>query len=180
MAKAGFWSDPNTEPKRAYRWIMLIGGIHQWIIKKTVKPSFEVSETEHKYINHTFYYPGRVTWQPITVTLVDPVTPDASKTMEGIIRAAGYNFPKDPNDVTTISKAKAVSSLGRVEIQQFGPEGDEPIEKWVLKNAWVKNVKFGQLDYDADDMVEIELEIRFDFAEMALPGEDSAIAPGDA
>lgn len=179
MPRQGFWTDKNTEPKRAYRWVMNIGGIHQWIIKKTAKPSFEVSETEHKYINHTFYYPGKVTWDPISVTLVDPVTPDASKTMENIIRAAGYNFPKDPNDVTTISKSKAVTALGRVAIHQIGPDGPEPIETWLLKNAWVKSVKFGSLDYDAEDMVEIELEIRFDFAEIVVPESQGAgIAPG--
>ena len=56
----GFWTDKNTEPKRVYRWIMNIGGIPQWIVKTSGKPKFEVSETEHKYINHTFYYPGKV------------------------------------------------------------------------------------------------------------------------
>lgn len=179
MPKQGFWTDVNTEPKRKYRWIMLIGGIPQWIIKTTNKPSFNVTETPHQYINHTFYYPGRVEWQEITVTLVDPVTPDASKTLENIIRASGYNFPTDPNDVTTISKASAVGALGNVAIIQVGPEGGEEIERWELVNPWVKGVNFGDLDYSADEMVDIELTLRYDFARIVLP-ENGGIDPANA
>ena len=57
----GFWAAPSTEPKRKYRWICNFGGtigaVEQYLLKKVNKPSFEISETEHKYINHTFWYP---------------------------------------------------------------------------------------------------------------------------
>jgi hypothetical protein len=171
-----FWTDVNTEPKRAYRWVLLIGGIPQWICKKVNKPSFTVSETAHKYINHSFYYPGRVEWETTSITLVDPVSPDASKTMEEIIRAAGYHFPEDPNDVSTISKKNAVLSLGNVVIKQVGPDGPETIEEWELINAWVKSVKFGELDYESDDMVNIDLELRYDFAKLTKSGTPVPIA----
>jgi len=166
----GFWTDYNTEPKRAYRWVLYIGGIPQWICKKVTKPSYSISETPHKYINHTFWYPGKVEWNTISLTLVDPVDPDASKTIQDIVAASGYHFPKDPNDVTTISKAKAVESLGRVSIQQIGSEEGEIIEEWELTNAWIKDVKLGELSYDEDGMVEIELELRYDFAELVKSG----------
>ena len=38
------------------------------------------------------------------------------------------------------------------------------IERWTLYNPWVKDVKFGSLDYGSDDLVEIELTLRYDFA----------------
>lgn len=168
MAKQGFWSDINTEPKRKFRWVMYIGGIPQWVIKTTDKPSYEVTEVEHQYINHTFWYPGRVRWNEINLTLIDPVTPDASKTLENILYDSGYHFPEDPNDVSTISKANAVGALGNVAIVQLGPEGEE-IERWELTNPWIRNTKFGNLDYSADEMVEIELTLRFDYAKMVTP-----------
>ena len=94
-----FWAAPTTEPKRKYRWILNFGGtigaIEQYLLKKVDKPSFDISETEHKYINHTFWYPGRVTWNEIEMTLVDPVTPDASMGLLALLRGSGYVYPRD-------------------------------------------------------------------------------------
>lgn len=160
----GFWTDINTEPKRAYRFVMLIGGIPQWIVKKVSKPSFEVSETPVSYLNHTFYYPGRITWSTISLTLQDPVAPDASKTIQNIMAAGGYHLPKNSTDLQSLSKKNAVLSLGNVVIAQIGPDGGEFIEEWELINCWVKDVKYGELDYSSDDMVNIELTLRYDFA----------------
>ena len=78
---AGFWADAVTEPKRAYRWVMNFRGIDQWVMKKVTKPNFTVSEAEHSFLNYKFFYPGRVEWNDITCTLVDPISPDASATL---------------------------------------------------------------------------------------------------
>jgi hypothetical protein len=175
----GFWSDVNTEPKRAYRWILYLGGIPQWMIKKVAKPSFTVSETEHVYLNHKFYYPGRVEWNTIAVTLADPVAPDAAATMVQIIQNSGYTLPKDQNEAekTTMSKKNAVAALGAVRIQQIGPDGKE-IEEWQLHNAWIKDVKFGELDYESDDMVDVEIELRYDYATLNVSGQAAPATGG--
>jgi hypothetical protein len=175
MAKSGFWTDISTEPKRQYRWLMYIGSIPTWVIKKTNKPSYTLEQTEHQYINHTFKYPARLKWEDITVSIVDPVTPDASKTLENIMNASGYHFPTNPNDTSTISKSGAVRALGNVAIVQIGAEGEE-IERWELTNAWVKSTKFGDLDYSSDEMVEIEMVLVYDFAKITKSGPGIASA----
>lgn len=171
----GFWADPVTEPKRNFRFLLLIGGIPQWIIKKTGKPNATIAEAKHKYINHTFWYPGGVEWEPITVELVDPVAPDASATLQNILRSSGYMFPTDPNQTTTISKQKAVAALGQVTIQQIGAEEGEVVEEWTLVNAWIKSVKYGELSYDSEDLTTLTMELRYDFATMTQSG--PAVAP---
>ena len=164
----GFWAAPSTEPKRKYRWILNFGGtigaVEQYLVKKVSKPSFEVSETEHKYINHTFWYPGRVTWNTVELTLVDPVSPDASEKMFEVLKKSGYIFPLDPNTTQTISKHKAVTALGEFSIKQLGAEQNQFVEEWVLKNAWISKVNFGDLDYESDDLVELEITVRYDYA----------------
>lgn len=171
-----FWSDSKVEPKRAYRWLLLLGGIPQWMCKKVSKPSFAVSETEHTYLNHKFYYPGRVEWNTVTVTLADPVAPDAAASMVKIIEKSGYRLPVDKNKAEehTISKAGAVGALGSVRIQQLGADG-KAIEEWELVNAWVKDVKLGELDYESDDMVDVELELRYDYAKLNKSGSPIAL-----
>ena len=176
-----FWSDTTTNvpaPKRNFRWLLYMGGIPSWLCKKVTKPSYSVTETTHEYLNHKFYYPGRLEWQTIDITLVDPVSPDAVSTINEIIKFSGYTPPESELDTLTINKSDAVAALGRVKIQQLGtrrPQGigpgefvgtNQPVEEWILYNAWVKDVKYGELDYTSDDLTEITLTLRYDFAKL--------------
>jgi hypothetical protein len=177
-----FWSDTSLgvpEPKRSYRFLVYVGGFEPWIAKKVTKPSFSISESEHTYINHKFYYPGRVEWNTVDVTFVDPGAPDTTQSVYNILTQAGYVPPQNPEDVRTISKASAVNSLGMIRIQTIGDQfggtadtgagaplstGSEVLEEWILYNAWLKEVKFGDLDYTADDLVEVTMTMRYDYA----------------
>ena len=169
---ATFWSDVAAagakDPKRAYRWVMRVSSIPVFVLKKISKPSFTVTETPHKYLNHTYYYPGRVEWNTVSMTLADPVDPDMAGTMAAVIKAAGYSPAQNENDLATMSKKKAVEALGnQLEIAQIDADGHD-VEVWKLWNPWVKDVKFGDLDYEGDDMTDVEVEIRYDWAELHL------------
>ncbi len=166
-----FFSDINTEPKRNFRWLLYLGGRPTWFVKSTGKPKWSIDESKHAYLNHSFYYPGRVEWEPIDIVLIDPASPDASKTIQDILINSGYVFPLNPNNTSTISKARAVGALGQVMIQQIGAEGDNVIEEWNLVNAWVQKAEFGELAYENSDLTEIKLTIRYDYATMTGAGE---------
>jgi hypothetical protein len=162
-----FWSDGKAkEPKRGFRWILIMDGIETYTVKKVSKPSFSITESTHQYINHTYYYPGRVEWQTISLTLVDPVNPDAAQSLVEIIRDSGYAPAATEEDYKTMSKSKSTGVLGEPIIRQIDSDG-AMIEEWTLKNAWIKDVKFGDLDYSSDDLTEIEVEIRYDSASIA-------------
>lgn len=173
-----FWANATSDPKRNFKFLLLINSIPSWIIKKTSKPSFTVKEAVHKYIATTFYYPGSVEWEKMTCTLVDPIYPDASKTLQGILVASGYKFPTNPNMVTSISKAAAVAALGQVTIKQIDADGND-VEEWVLRNAWISSVKYGELEYGNDDLTEITLELRYDFAQINFGIGGQAIPPAN-
>tara|TARA_Y100000114_G_scaffold144069_1_gene152244 strand:- start:1408 stop:1983 length:576 start_codon:yes stop_codon:yes gene_type:complete len=160
-----FWSTgTGNDPKRGFRFQLLNGNIPAYTVKKVSKPSFTVNESTHKYLNHTYYYPGSVEWQTVSFTLVDPVNPDAAATLANIIREGGYAPLHSPQDkLSSTSKASALSALGEIKIQQLDANGDA-VETWTLKNAWVKDVKFGDLDYESDDLTEVEVEVRYDYA----------------
>ena len=116
---ANFWTNPKSqEPKRAYRFIVDIatglegetvyGSNATWYASKADKPKFSVTETAHKYINHTFHYPGRVEWETVTITLVDPVDPDAAAATAKLLQASGYKIPGNEaaaEAITTINKS---------------------------------------------------------------------------
>ena len=161
----GFWNDPKPpEAKRQYRWQLLMGGFAPWVAKKVTKPSFTMTETKHSYLNHTYYYPGRVEWQTIDVTIVDPALPDIAQTIMQIMEGSGYIIPQAATHVpTTIGKDVAQRALGRVQINQLDSMG-AVIEAWTLHSPFLKDVKFAELAYDSDDISEITMTIRYDWA----------------
>ena len=167
-----FWNDPGLQPKRAYRFLLSIPGeenaLDDFMIKKVNKPSFEISESPHKFLNHTFKYPGKVEWRPVSFTIVDALNPNASARLYQMLAEAGYRAPIGPiqtGDQTaqTVSKLNSVTALGKVLIKQIDADGNN-IEEWELKNPWIKSVKFGDLDYDTEDLLNIEVELSYDWA----------------
>ena len=90
----------------------------------------------------------------------------------------------------TMSKAKAAISIGTITIEQLNSEA-KALETWTLKNPFIKTFKWGDLDYSSDDLIEMEMEIRYDWAECVFRnggdnnqpvggkvGDGTLIAPG--
>ena len=162
-----FWTDhTGQDPKRAYRFIVTIGNMPDgatWYAKKATKPTFKITESKHNYLNHTFYYPGRVEWNELDITLVDPVSPDAVANTLAMIQNAGYKPPSNFTQTTTISKADAINALGGVNIDVIQSDGST-VESWSLQGAWITDVGFTELSYESDDLVEVTLKFRYDWA----------------
>ena len=163
--KSQFWNSQLIEPKRSFRWVLTLNNIDTYLIKTSGKPNFTVGEINHSFITHTFYYPGKVTWNTIDITLVDPVFPDASAIILKSLQAAGYALPANAEAARlSISKAGSVNALGQPRITQLDSNG-RPIERWTLWNAWIQSANFGELSYDTEEMVGLTMTLRYDWAE---------------
>lgn len=173
------------DPKRKFRFTVEFQGINAaqggallWYAKSAAKPSFAIASSEHKYLNHTFYYPGSVTWNTISVAMVDPVDPDMTATLSDIIVSSGYSPPNNANSLGSMSKAKAAGALGRVIITQIDADGN-PLERWTLWNSFIKDVKFGDLAYGDDELTETTVELQYDWARVeTFAGGSSAVVGG--
>mgnify|MGYP003134110993 CR=1 FL=1 len=176
-----FWTDAqNKDPKRAYRFLVNIGNMPngaQWYAKAVKKPAITITEVDHSFLNHKFYYPGRAEWDTVEVTLVDPVSPDAAANTAAILQASGYNPPIDVTSTTTISKQDSVNALGGVIIEQIDSEGNA-METWTLWNPFITGVTYGDLSYEEDSLTEVTLTIRYDWA--VLETANAAQAGGTA
>ena len=183
-----FWSTNFGEdttlkdPKRKFRFTVELQGINAssggamaWYAKTVSKPAFQIAAAEHKYLNHTFYYPGSVTWQDVSLTLVDPVDPDMAATLSDIIVQSGYAPPTDSTSLTTMSKAKSAGSLGTVIITQIDSDG-KPLETWTLWNSFITELKYGDLEYGGDDLTEMSVTLKYDWARVETAGQSSAVA----
>ena len=180
---SSFWAESanasSKDPKRNFRFKVTFLGLsteYVWFAKKVGKPNFTVTESVHEFFNHKFYYPGRVEWQPVTLTLVDPVDKDVNTAAQlaALAEAAGYVIPKDKGaPLKSMTKGKAASSVGTVQIVQLDGDGG-PLETWTLHNPFIKTFKWGDLDYTSDDITELELELRYDWAELESAGSSKA------
>ena len=163
-----FWSTADVEPKRGFRFLVQIGDDIVWWAKNVNTPSFDVGEVEHSFLGNKYYFPGKVSWTEVALTLVDPVSPDAvHKTNEYIINS-GYMVPLNVDETAqleTISKIKAntIAFKSVFNIQVLNADG-LIIENWTLNNPFIKSVKFGDLSYEDDALRTVELGIRYDWA----------------
>ena len=172
-----FWSTADVEPKRGFRFIVQIGTQVVWWAKQVSTPSFDVGEVEHSFLGNKYYFPGRVTWQDLEVALVDPVSPSAVQLTHEILKSSNYEIPSSGGAKKTVSKAAAVGGLKQVVLTLLDTNGTTR-EQWTLQNAFIKAAKFGDLDYSNDDLRQITLTIKYDWAKCEFFGEDGTAVSG--
>jgi hypothetical protein len=145
----------NYEPKRKFRWIFGIDGIDAFTLKTAARPSLTFEEVAIDYINTKRYVAGKQTWEEISITTHDPIAPSAAQKVMDWVRLCyepltgrmGYaNFYKK-----------------NITLKLLDPQGTV-VELWDITGAWVKDAKFGELDYSSSDNAEISFTIRFDNA----------------
>ena len=177
---AKFWANSNAEAKRKYRFILDISKqvpgqalkFEKWVVTKVNRPSFQISETTHSYLNHTFYFPGRLTWQDVAFTVVDAINPDSTGVLMGMLSASGYKLPNQasaPESQGTISKAK--SNINTVKISSIDADG-LLVDTWTLWNAWISQANMGDFDYTADDLMSIDVTMKYDYATYQIEGQE--------
>lgn len=197
MAGSTFWSASELEPKRQFQFLFLIPGapgspeesaIETYLVKSLSKPAVTIgTQTTVNYMQHTFKYPGRLTWNDIQVTLLDTIrVDDTSSRLAAMVRQAGYVIPDtERNSQFSFTKKGATNALNQPKIQQIDagdPMQNIPpkiVEEWTLWNAWIKSINFGNsLDYSGDQIVNVTLDITYDWAEYTTSADGKVVYDG--
>ena len=143
------------EPKLKNRFIMQIDGINAYLIKSMNRPSIESDEVVLEHMNVTRYIKGKTRWQPLEITLYDPIVPSASQQViewvrlhhESVTGRDGYSdFYKKNITFNVLDPVGAV------------------VEEWELKGAFITNANFGELAFEDATPVEITLSLQYDYA----------------
>ena len=181
-----FWANQAVEPKRQYKFIVEIGGgnganksISSFYATKVTRPGVKIGETSHKFLNHTFYYPGVVEFDPVSISFVDPGGDnDVTHALYLRLKDMGWQVPTNPNRLRerTVTKDSSVAAFSKIKIKTLAstsgrehPQKNTVIqETWTLNNAWPTDIKWGELDYSGDGMLSLDVTFRYDWAENAL------------
>ena len=153
--------DPNDifftpfEPKTKNRFVMEIDGIPAFLVKTMARPSLQFETITLDHINVKRYVKGKAEWQPITVTLYDPIVPSGAQAVmewvrlhhESVTGRDGYSdfYKKD------------------ITFNVLGPVGDK-VEEWTLKGAFITTADFSDLTYSDANPAEVTLTLRYDYA----------------
>jgi len=124
-----FFSDSGPggfQPKRAFRFLVSFTELSNmtFMVKTCDKPSYTIKAGEHQILNHVFKFPGKVTWEDVSVEFVDAVDPNVGSKFYNALLNAGYVNPVDSTSLLTgITKVQATSTLGEVRIKQLDGGG---------------------------------------------------------
>jgi hypothetical protein len=144
------------EPKQANRFILYMDGIPSYLIKQVSAVTLQQGVVTLNHINVERKVKGKSTWQNVTMTLFDPITPSgAQATMEwvrlhheSVTGRDGYSdfYKKD------------------LTINVLGPVGDI-VSEWILKGAFITNTNFGEYNWDTvDSAINLSIEVAIDYA----------------
>lgn len=145
----------SFEPKMQNRFLMYVEGIPSFLVRTSGRPSFTNGEVVLDHINVERVVKGKTRWQSLDITLYDPVVPSGAQAVmewlrlhhESVTGRDGYSdfYKKD------------------ITLNTLGPVGDK-VEEWTLKGAFIMDGDFGSLDWSAEDVTEISLTLRYDYA----------------
>ena len=145
----------SWEPKKAHQFIMYIDNIPAYLIKTTAKPSMTNGEIALDHINVKRYVKGKTQWNTIGVTLYDAIVPSGAQAVMEWVRLH--------HESATGRDGYSSFYKKRVVIHQLSPLG-EVIEEWILNGAFITESNFGSLDWGSEEVVNIEMTLRYDWA----------------
>ena len=143
------------EPKLQNRFIVEIDGIPAYTIKSTNRPQIDFEEVELRHMNVKRFVKGIGEWQPLEITLYDPIVPSAAQSVMEWVRLS--------HESVTGRDGYADFYKKDVTIRTLGPVGDI-VEEWTLKGAFIQSATFGDMAFDSTDPVEITCTLRYDYA----------------
>jgi hypothetical protein len=150
----------NTyEPKRKFRWILQIDGIDAYVLKTAARPQGTFEETVIDFINAKRYISGKYTWNPIPITLYDPISPSAAMNVMNWVR---LNY-----EPLTGRMGYATAYKKDIVLKLLDPQGTV-VELWDIVGTWPQDVNWGDLDYASSDNAEISCTLRYDNATLAF------------
>jgi hypothetical protein len=145
----------SWEPKKSHQFIMYIGGVPSYLIKSSAKPQISNGEIALDHINVKRYVKGKSVWNTITVSLYDAIVPSGAQAVMEWVRLHHESATGRDGYATFYKKD--------VTIHQLSPLG-EVIEEWILHGTYITDSNFGTLDWGSEDVVSIEMTLRYDWA----------------
>jgi len=143
------------EPKVKNRYIWYIDGIPSFLVKAANRPSVQFETITLDHINVKRFLKGKATWQPVELTLYDPIVPSGAQSVIEWIRLS--------HESVTGRDGYADFYKKDVTFNMLGPTGDI-VEEWNLKGAFISQANWNALEYNSSEVADIVVQLTYDYA----------------
>jgi hypothetical protein len=182
MANMGIGFASQVLFKRQNRFIMYIPDITHTVTgqraiskalveEKSARPNISFKEIEVPHLIETIYFAGRPDWKPLKVTLYDVSNGNPAwdwiKANYAVDSNNGQVSVQYKGSLSSISNTLSLqtSSNFKRTIQIFMLDGcGNAIEAWTYMNAFPTDVEFGETDMTGNDVMKVNLTLRYDRA----------------
>jgi len=134
--------------KRKFRWVFegetTKAKFEPLFVKVAARPQLEIEETEINFLASKTWVPGKQ-WEKMTVTAWD-VKQDFWDTIMPLLVEEG----KEPTP----------EQLGTFKLGLYDGCGCL-IESWMLEEATISGIRFGELDYSSSETCDIEFDVKY-------------------
>ena len=141
------------EPKMANRFILYADGLPAYVVKGVARPSLTQDAKVLNHINVQRYVKGRTVWGAISMTLFDPIVPSSAQSVMEWVRLHHESVTGRDGYADFYKKDLTINLLG--------PVGDK-VEEWILKGCMITQATFGELSFDTDDPMQVEVTVQPD------------------
>jgi hypothetical protein len=141
------------EPKMANRFILYADGLPAYVVKGVARPSLTQDAKVLNHINVQRYVKGRTVWGAINMTLFDPIVPSSAQSVMEWVRLHHESVTGRDGYADFYKKDLTINVLG--------PVGDK-VEEWILKGCMITQATFGELNFDADDPMQVQVTVQPD------------------
>jgi len=137
------------EPKQKNRFIMYMDGVPSYMVKGMSAVSLTQGIVELNHINVQRYVKGKTKWDPIDITLFDPITPSGAQAVMEWVRLG--------HESVTGRDGYSDFYLKDLTFNVVGPVGDI-VSEWVIKSSLITKADFGDYNFDTENAAQ---EIKF-------------------
>jgi hypothetical protein len=174
-----FWSDNTLDPKRQFKFKVTFGAtgaspisLPYYMAQSADRPTYKISDSgKIDFLDKVYHYPGKVTWEPVKIKFVDAVADDnvggTQLKVYNYLLNAGWIDPNQAGanggNLASIGKPRAVIPL--INIETLNSKGQK-IDKFQLNNAFVTSFSANGLAYASEEILTLELTLRYDWASL--------------
>ena len=117
------------------------------------RPKWSFEEHEINYMSKKRYVAGKLSYEPLSVVLYEPIDMSASTALIAWLSLVQEIRTGLRSYVSAYKKDVVLELLDGVK---------NVTQKWTLKGSWPINPDFGDLDYTTGEPLKITLSLRFD------------------
>lgn len=172
-----FWSnDVGMEPIRKRNFIVYIAGRGVGhLVKSVTTPSVETDVGEFRLINQIVKMPTINKWADVSIKFIDTTNIGLS---DILINDTFYNQTKAPDSSNPREMGRKKDDNLSMHIDVLDADGQR-IYAWTLHNPFIRSINQGELSYSADDFMEVEVIVAYDYATMISDVGSAAIVTAE-